>query len=92
MDKCFFCGCTYGLDYHHIFGGANRKKSTKFGLIVPLCHFGCHEFGKDSIHDGYTALARDRRLQLHQYGQMKAMSEQGWTKEDFIREFGRNYL
>jgi hypothetical protein len=29
---------------------------------------------------------------LHEYGQRKVMEEQGWTTEDFIHEFGRNYL
>lgn len=29
---------------------------------------------------------------LHEYGQRKAMEENGWTVDDFIREFGRNYI
>lgn len=29
---------------------------------------------------------------LHEYGQRKAMKEQGWTVEDFRREFYKNYL
>ena len=29
---------------------------------------------------------------VRQYGQRKAMKEQGWTTEDFVREFGKNYL
>jgi hypothetical protein len=35
---------------------------------------------------------RDVDLKLKQYGQQKAMEEQGWSKEDFIRIFGKNYL
>jgi hypothetical protein len=31
-------------------------------------------------------------LALHQYGQEKAMREQGWIVEDFIKVFGKNYL
>ena len=31
-------------------------------------------------------------LSVKQYGQRKAMEENGWTMEDFIREFGKNYL
>ena len=34
----------------------------------------------------------ETRLFLRKYGQRKAMREQGWTAEDFIREFGKNYL
>lgn len=29
---------------------------------------------------------------LHEYGQRKWMEETGGSVEDFIREFGRNYL
>jgi hypothetical protein len=29
---------------------------------------------------------------LRRYGQLKAMHEQGWTEEDFRREFGKSYL
>ena len=31
-------------------------------------------------------------LKLHRFGQVKAMQEQGWTEEDFRREFGKSYL
>ena len=29
---------------------------------------------------------------LKMYGQKKAMLEHGWSVEEFIREFGKNYL
>jgi len=29
---------------------------------------------------------------VQRFGQEKAMQEQNWTKEEFIREFGKNYL
>jgi hypothetical protein len=29
---------------------------------------------------------------VHRYGQEKAMEENGWTTERFIKEFGKNYL
>jgi hypothetical protein len=29
---------------------------------------------------------------LHEYGQKKAMQEQGWTADEFRQVFGRNYL
>jgi hypothetical protein len=31
-------------------------------------------------------------LALHKYGEEKAMREQGWSVEDFIKVFGKNYL
>ena len=88
--SCWMCGrngTADPLDKHHIFSGAFRKKSEKYGLTVYLCHGSCHISGEKAAHRG-----RETRDALHRYGQEKAMEEQGWTTEDFIREFGRNYL
>lgn len=87
---CFLCG-RHGSSYsqieiHHIFGGAYRKKSTKYGLVVPLCHY-CHNEPPNGAHHNKHTM-----LMLHQYGQKKAMLENDWSVQDFIREFGRNYL
>ena len=91
MEKqCWLCGRNgfyYQLDRHHIFGGPNRKKSEKYGLVVYLCHSECHIFGEFAAHRN-----ADTMLKLRRYGQRKAMRENGWTVEDFIREFGKNYL
>lgn len=90
MAECFLCGrngAADPLDRHHIFGAAYRKKSEKLGLVVYLCHNRCHIFGPLAAHQN-----RDTMQKLHEYGQRKAMEEQGWTTDDFIREFGRNYL
>lgn len=88
--SCWLCGANgYSdpLDKHHIFGGSNRKKSERMGLYVYLCHNRCHIFGKYSAHQN-----KDTMLKLHQYGQRRAMEENEWTTEDFIREFGKNYI
>lgn len=87
MKRCFLCGGTTNLDRHHIFGGAFRKKSEKYGLTVHLCHHACHIFGPDAVHQN-----RETMLKVKQYGQRKAMEENGWSADDFIREFGKNYL
>lgn len=87
---CFLCGRWENpynpMEIHHIFRGPNRKKSTKYGLVVPLCH-SCHNEPPDGVHYNKDVMQR-----LHEYGQRKAMEENGWTVKDFIREFGRNYL
>ena len=88
--SCFSCGRNGAedpLDCHHIFGGAYRKKSEKYGLVVDLCHRRCHEFGRKAVHQNGSVMR-----QLRRYGQLKAMKEQGWTEEEFIREFGKSYL
>lgn len=87
---CWLCGRNGyedPLDEHHIFGGALRKKSEKYGLKVPLCHYRCHIFGKEAAHQN-----KETMQLLHEYGQKKAMEENGWNTEDFVREFGKNYL
>lgn len=88
--RCWRCGgngAVDPLDLHHIFPAANRKKSEKYGLTVYLCHNQCHIFGKHAVHNNATTMK-----QLQRYGQLKAMQEQGWTEDDFRREFGKSYL
>ena len=62
MNTCWLCGangCADPLDKHHIFGGSNRKKSERMGLVVYLCHHRCHIFGKKAVHqDKETMLKR----------------------------------
>lgn len=88
--ECFICGrngTDDPLERHHIFGGANRWLSEKYGLVVYLCGNRCHRNGQYAAHR-----CRDTADMLHRYGQEKAMSENGWTKEEFREIFGRNYL
>ena len=90
MRECWLCGrngIADPLDKHHIFGGARRKKSEKYGLVVYLCHHDCHIFGKYAVHNNAETMQM-----LHEYGQRLGMDKYGWSTEDFIREFGKNYL
>lgn len=84
--ECFLCGNYETLERHHLFGGAFRKKADRLKLTVMLCPW-CHQIDADSAHK-----SAETRLYLHKYGQARAMKEQGWTADDFVREFGRNYL
>lgn len=86
MDKCFVCGRhVYKADCHHLFQGPFRKKADRLGLVVKLCR-ECHT-GDNGAHFNAELMQA-----LHEYGQKKAMQEQGWTVEEFIKQFGRNYL
>ena len=85
-DKCYFCGRTNWLEKHHIFGGANRKKSERYGLTVMLCHY-CHNEPPNGVHHN-----KDRMNHLHIAGQKYAMIELNWDIEKFRKEIGRNYL
>ncbi len=84
--ECFLCGNYETVERHHLFGGPFRKKADRLKLTVMLCPW-CHQIDPDSAHK-----SAETRLYLHKYGQRKAMREQGWTVEDFVREFGKNYL
>ncbi len=89
-ETCWLCGrngSSEQLERHHIFGGPYRDKSEQYGLVVYLCGNRCHRLGKDAVHRS----ARTRTL-LRQYGQKKAMAEQGWTVDEFRAVFGKNYL
>lgn len=88
--SCWLCGrngTADALDKHHIFGGAYRKKSEKYGLCVDLCHHDCHIFGQEAVHRNRETMQR-----LHEYGQKKAMRENDWSIEEFRLEFGKSYI
>lgn len=90
MRECWLCGrngFTDPLEVHHIFGSDRKKKSEKYGLLVDLCGNRCHRLGEFAVHNNAQTMQ-----QLHEYGQKKAMEEQGWTIEEFRKEFGKNYL
>lgn len=87
---CYLCGANGALDKldrHEIFGGPYREKSKRLGLWVLLCHNDCHIFGPLAAHNNASTA-----LRLKQEAQRRAMEAYGWSTDDFIREFGKNYL
>lgn len=87
--RCYLCGKNGQadrLEMHHVFGGAYKKKSEKYGAMVALCGEECHRNGRNAVH-------RNRMVNnaLKEEFQRKIMKEQGWTVEQFISEFGKNY-
>lgn len=88
-DRCYMCGrhtrAEYmGLDEHHVYSGAKRKLSERYGLKVYLCHDRCHLNG---VHK-YAEL--NNTLKAH--AQRVAMVHYGWTEEDFRLIFGKSYI
>lgn len=84
LDHCMFTGAA-PVERHHVFGGANRKKSERRGFIAPLrpdLHPNGVFAGKD---------AKDVDTALKRLSQQYYESHYG-TREQFIEEFGRNYL
>ena len=91
-SRCYLCGMgTYfeNLDCHHqhVYGGANRKLSEKYGLKVYLHHSRCHIFAKTAVHQN-AAINNALKAKV----QKIAMEHYGWDTAEFIKIFGKNYL
>lgn len=88
--SCFLCGRNKNfepLDWHHVYGGALRPLSEKYGLKIRLHHHSCHQFGEQSVHQ-----CRSTREKIQSEVQKKAMEHYGWTVDEWIRIFGRSFL
>ena len=86
MEHCFKTGSPY-YHIHHIFPGSRRKRSEKYGFVIPVAPW-LHEFTKDSIHANPN---KGLDLELKQMSQKYFEVHYG-SREDFIKVFGRNYL
>lgn len=76
-----------GLVRHEVFfGTANRKKSIELGLVVFLTP-KMHNMSNEGVH-----FNREFDLKLKRIGQEVAMKYYNWSINDFIDEFGKNYL
>jgi hypothetical protein len=84
MDVCFFTG-NAPVERHHIWGASNRKKSEKYGFVVPLRP----DLHPNGVFAGKDAKAIDTKLK--QMAQEYYEAHYG-TREQFMQEFGRNYL
>lgn len=83
---CYFCGSTNSLHSHHIFFGlSNRKLSEKYGLKVWLCILH-HTGSNEAVHLNIT-----NNMLIKREGQ-RYFEEKIGTREEFISEFGKNYL
>lgn len=86
-EHCYICGRNSAfepLDEHHVYAGANRKLSEKYGLKVYLHHLTCHLNGVHKDGELATKLKADV--------QKKAMEKYGWSVDDFIAIFGKSYI
>lgn len=82
---CLVCRTTYNIHKHHVFyGTANRKKSEKYGLTVYLCARH-HNMSNEGVH-----FNKPLDTKIKQMAQRKF--EEKHSREEFIWEFGRNWL
>lgn len=86
MRQCEICGSTQNIERHHVFNGAYRKKSEKYGAVADLCHT-CHNEPPNGVHHN----AQNMRALKAKY-QRIVMLLYGMSEQDFINEFGKNYI
>lgn len=75
-----------GSHRHEVFGGPNRQRSIKDGLVIFLIP-EMHNMSNAGIH--YNKQFMDY---AHKIGQLTWMKYYHKTKEDFIKEYGKSYL
>lgn len=80
FDRCYYCHRkkqeTENFDLHEVYGGSNRTRSIKNGLVVPLCRI-CHS-NEDII--------KYLRIKLQKEFEKKH------TREEFIKIIGKSYI
>lgn len=86
LDHCIFTGST-DIERHHVFGASNKKRSEKYGFIAPL---------RRDLHPNGVFFKRTKE-NLEIDNKLKMMCQEYFeqhigTRDQFLSEFGRNYL
>ena len=71
---------------HEVFHGQNRQRSIEYGLYVFLPP-EAHNMSDYGVH-----FNRPFEEYLQTVSQKRAMEHYGWTREDWMRVIGRNYI
>lgn len=82
--ECYLTGSTNDLHKHHVFGGANRSNSEKYGCWIWL-RADWHNMSDRGVHF-------DRQLDLTIKRDTQAKFESIWGHAIFLKVFGKNYL
>lgn len=81
---CYVTGKTVNLHRHHVFGGARRKSSEKWGCWVYLTA-EMHNMSNKGVHF-------NRELDLRIKRDTQRAFEELYGHEKFMKVFGKNYL
>ena len=82
--RCYVCGCTRALELHHVMSGnANRPLSTRYGLLLFLCHD--HHTGRIGVHSDYILKERLEKDALRAF-------EKLYGHNKWMQVFRKNYL
>lgn len=85
LSTCVITGSKESIHIHHIFGGAKKSLSEKYGFLIPM-RYDWHNMTPYSIH-------QDRELDLHYKTKCQDYYIQHYgSKEGFISEFGRWWI
>jgi hypothetical protein len=80
FDECYYCKRKIKenerLDLHEVYGGSNRTRSIKNGLVVPLCRI-CHS--NEEIIE-YLRIKLQKKF------------EKTHNREEFIKITGKSYI
>ena len=82
---CYFCLTKDNLHKHHIYMGANRKVSEKYGFVCYLCGYHHNLGGQNCVHE-------NREMDLLLKKQCQKEFEENHSREEFVKLIGRNYL
>ena len=82
MSHCYLCGSPRWIEIHHIFPSGLRKKSTEYGMVVPLCH-DCHQ-GPNGVHANRQKMDYIKRVAQEKF-------EEAHPDLDFLKIFHRSY-
>lgn len=82
LDHCYFCGAPEA-QIHHIFNGSMKRKSEKYGLIMPLCMN--HHTGAEGVHT-----IPGKMTATKEFGQR--MFELYHPELNFLEIFKKNYI
>lgn len=86
MEICNICGRPAEAKHHLIFGRGLRDLADEDELFIHICN-SCHNMGSilSRIHDNPMAEKLSKML-----GQ--AIYEQKYSREQFVKRYGRSYL
>lgn len=84
LTECYITHSN-NIAIHHIFGGANRNRSDKYGFIVAL-RPDWHNMSNKGVH-----FNRGLDISFKKKAQIYFENNIG-SRERFISEFGRSYL
>ena len=80
--ECWLCKQKAFTDVHHVFNGALKAKSEKYGALINVCRKCHNEIHKDA----------GLRTGIKTVFQKKIMRQQNWTINDWRKNFYKSYL